>query len=121
MSKTGRNLAITHGPKLGTGRRISKWIKTLFGTERIVKAELQICQREETSNSNWTKRAEAGDYERKKGKANGSIKICMFPDFNLFLLHKARILELVLMATLCRGPSSSRIHQRHHFDIHNKV
>jgi hypothetical protein len=82
MSKTGGNLAITHGPKLGTGRRISKWIKTLFGTERIVKAELQICQREETSNSNRTKRAKTGDHKRKESETDGGIEICMFPDFN---------------------------------------
>jgi len=88
MSNTGRNLAITHGPKLRTGRRISKRIKTLFSAERIVKAELQVSHRKETPNSNGTKRAETGHHKRKESEADGSIKICMFPDFNLFLLHK---------------------------------
>ena len=72
-----------------------------------MKAELQVGHRKETSNSNRTKRAKTGDHKRKESETNRGIKICMFPDFNLFLLHEARILEFVLMTTLRREPNTS--------------
>ena len=65
-----------------------------------MKAELQVGHRKETSNSNRTKRAKPEDHKRKESETDRGIKICMFPDFNLFLLHEARILEFVLMTTL---------------------